>query len=358
MKKLFLLLLTVLLTGAVAMAQRTVSGTVVSAQDHEPVIGATVRVVGNESLGAATDIDGRFEITVPSQYHELTVSSVGMTTKTVAISDSPMTIVLSDLANRLDEVMVVAYGTAKKSEYTGSASVVKSADIADALVSSVTSVLQGKVSGVQTISSDGRPGGAPSVRIRGIGSINASSSPLYVVDGVPYEGDISQLANSDIESMTVLKDAASTALYGARGANGVVLITTKRGAEGSARVTFDARWGANTRGISNYNVIRSTAQYMEMLYQGYHNYATMFGKQDANSAWLYANNQLQPVNGGGGATGYQIYTVPQANAFSAATARSTPTPHSDTATAHIITDPTTGPTTPCAPDCVRNITSA
>lgn len=310
MKKLFLLLLTVLLTGAVAMAQRTVSGTVVSAQDHEPVIGATVRVVGNESLGAATDIDGRFEITVPSQYHELTVSSVGMTTKTVAISDSPMTIVLSDLANRLDEVMVVAYGTAKKSEYTGSASVVKSADIADALVSSVTSVLQGKVSGVQTISSDGRPGGAPSVRIRGIGSINASSSPLYVVDGVPYEGDISQLANSDIESMTVLKDAASTALYGARGANGVVLITTKRGAEGSARVTFDARWGANTRGISNYNVIRSTAQYMEMLYQGYHNYATMVGKQDANSAWLYANNQLQPVNGGGGATGYQIYTVP------------------------------------------------
>ena len=210
MKKLVLLLLTVLLTGAVAMAQRTVSGTVVSAQDHEPVIGATVRVVGNESLGAATDIDGRFEITVPSQYHELTVSSVGMTTKTVAISDSPMTIVLSDLANRLDEVMVVAYGTAKKSEYTGSASVVKSADIADALVSSVTSVLQGKVSGVQTISSDGRPGGAPSVRIRGIGSINASSSPLYVVDGVPYEGDISQLANSDIESMTVLKDAAST----------------------------------------------------------------------------------------------------------------------------------------------------
>ena len=137
MKKLFLLLLTVLLTGAVAMAQRTVSGTVVSAQDHEPVIGATVRVVGNESLGAATDIDGRFEITVPSQYHELTVSSVGMTTKTVAISDSPMTIVLSDLANRLDEVMVVAYGTAKKSEYTGSASVVKSADIADALVLSL-----------------------------------------------------------------------------------------------------------------------------------------------------------------------------------------------------------------------------
>lgn len=358
MKKLFLLLLTVLLTGAVAMAQRTVSGTVVSAQDHEPVIGATVRVVGNESLGAATDIDGRFEITVPSQYHELTVSSVGMTTKTVAISDSPMTIVLSDLANRLDEVMVVAYGTAKKSEYTGSASVVKSADIADALVSSVTSVLQGKVSGVQTISSDGRPGGAPSVRIRGIGSINASSSPLYVVDGVPYEGDISQLANSDIESMTVLKDAASTALYGARGANGVVLITTKRGAEGSARVTFDARWGANTRGISNYNVIRSTAQYMEMLYQGYHNYATMVGKQDANSAWLYANNQLQPVDGGGGPLVIRSTPCPQANAFSAATARSTPTPHSDTATAHIITDPTTGPTTPCAPDCVRNITSA
>lgn len=310
MKKLFLFFLTVLLTSAVAMAQHTVTGTVLSEQDNEPIIGATVRVLGNEAIGVATDADGHFSLQVPAQFHKLIVSSVGMTTRTVDITSAPMTIILSDHATHLDDVMVVAYGTAKKSEYTGSASVVKAADISDALVSSVTSVLSGKVSGVQTISSDGRPGSAPSIRIRGIGSINASSSPLYVVDGVPYEGDISQLANSDVESMTILKDAASTALYGARGANGVVLITTKRGAEGSARVTFDARWGANTVGIDNYNVISNPEQYMEMAYQGYYNYATLVRGANAATAWNYANNQLQPLSGSGGVFGYQIYEVP------------------------------------------------
>lgn len=313
MKKLFSIILTIVLTGfaAVAQQQKTVTGTVISGQDHEPLVGATVMAVGTQ-IGSATDVDGRFSFEVPASAKELKVSYVGFETRTVAIDFThPMTIALTDMAHSLDDVIVVAYGTAKKSEYTGSASVVTSADISDALVTSVTSVLQGKVSGVQTLSSDGRPGGQPSIRIRGVGSINASQNPLYVVDGVPYEGDIAQLASSDIESMTVLKDAASTALYGARGANGVVLITTKKGSSGEAKVTLEARWGSNRRAIGNYNVIGSADKYYEMLYAGYYNYYTQTRGLSANSAWESANNQVLPLNGRGGVTGYRIYSLPE-----------------------------------------------
>ncbi len=312
MKKLFSIFLAVVLTGiaAVAQQQKTVTGTVISASDHEPLIGATILAVGTQ-IGTATDIDGHFTLSVPDTANELVVSYVGYQSLTVHPDFSgPMTIRLVEQSTKLDDVIVVAYGTSKKSEYTGSASVVSAADISDALVSSVTSVLQGKVSGVQTQSSDGRPGGQPTIRIRGVGSINASANPLYVVDGVPYEGDIAQLASTDIESMTVLKDAASTALYGARGANGVVLITTKKGSTGEAKVTLEARWGSNRRALDNYNVVNSTAKYMEMLYSGYYNYATQTVGRDHNTAWNYANNQVMPLNGKGGVTGYRIYDVP------------------------------------------------
>lgn len=268
MKKVFLFLIAAMICSMTALAAgRMVSGTVVSDVDDEPLIGATVLPLPKGiATGTATDIDGNFTLEVPETCRELQVSFVGMHSLNVPITDGKMLIKLSQHENRLDEVMVVAYGTSKRAEFTGSASVVKADQIADALVSSVTSVLQGKVSGVQTLSSDGRPGGSPKVLIRGVGSINASQDPLYVVDGVPFDGAISDLASSEIESMTVLKDAASTALYGARGANGVILITTKRGAEGSARITFDARWGSNRRGVPNYNVISETARYYEMVF--------------------------------------------------------------------------------------------
>ena len=305
MKKFFFLLLTVLLCSSAAFADHTVTGTVVSALDDEPLVGATVLPLPlGSGNGTATDTDGNFTLSVPNTCHEIQVSFVGMVTRQVRIvTGKKMQIRLSSDENRLDEVMVVAYGTTKRSEYTGSASVVKADEIGEALVSSVTSVLQGKVSGVQTLSSDGRPGSSPSVRIRGVGSINASSAPLYVVDGVPYDGDIANLANSDIESMTVLKDAASTALYGARGANGVILITTKRGAAGNARVTFDARWGANGRAIPNYNVLSNTNQYYELMYEGLYNQYRGAGYSE-NVSWRNAANKTLT------ATGYQIYTVP------------------------------------------------
>lgn len=292
---------------ASALGQRTATGYVYTVSDDQPVIGATVLVKGT-SVGTSTDLDGNFILkNIPDNATKLVISYVGMHSQEVAIGQDLKIGLLSD-SQQLDDLMVVAYGTAKKSEYTGSASVVKADQIQDALVSSVTSVLTGKVSGVQTLSADGRPGSSPTLRIRGVGSINASSNPLIVLDGVPFDGSISDIAPSDVESMTVLKDAAANSLYGARAANGVVMITTKRGTAGNARVTVDARWGANTRAIPNYNVLSSTNQYYEMLYEGLYNQNMGLAAYGGNSmlAWQAAANTVLK-----NATGYQIYTVPE-----------------------------------------------
>lgn len=149
-----------------------------------------------------------------------------MQAQEVAIKPNVKVIMKSD-SEMLDEVMVVAYGTAKKSAFTGSASTIKAEKIAERTVSNVTNAMAGQVAGVQITQNNGQPGSSASIRIRGIGSMSASNAPLYVVDGVPYDGEISAINPQDIESMTVLKDAAANAIYGARGANGVVLITTK-----------------------------------------------------------------------------------------------------------------------------------
>lgn len=304
MQKIIYAFIVIMMSGATALAEHTVTGTVVSEIDGEPLIGATILPLPLGSAnGTATDVDGNFTLRVPATCHEIQVSFVGLRTRDVRITKEKMLIKLSEQENRLDEVMVVAYGTSKRAEFTGSASVVKADEIADALVSSVTSVLSGKVSGVQTLSSDGRPGSSPSVRIRGVGSINASSNPLYVVDGVPYDGSISDLNPSDIESATVLKDAASTALYGARGANGVILITTKRGSAGAAKISVDMRWGGNSRQLPNYDVLRSPGQYMELVYEGFYN-QNITGGVDPEAAWVAASNKSLT------ASGYQIYTLP------------------------------------------------
>ncbi|MDE6097249.1 MAG: SusC/RagA family TonB-linked outer membrane protein [Muribaculaceae bacterium] len=216
----------------------------------------------------------------------------------------PMRIEMTSTASDLDEVMVVAYGTAKKSAYTGSASVVKSDALETALVSNAADALSGKISGVQVLSSNGQPGTSPSIRIRGVGSINASMDPLYVLDGIPYDGDVANINTMDIESMTVLKDAAAAALYGARGANGVILITTKKGQKGDAKVTVDARWGANHRAVPNYDVIKSTNEYVETVYKSLRNgnYYNMTMTPEAAHAAANANIFS--------ALGYQVYTLP------------------------------------------------
>jgi TonB-linked SusC/RagA family outer membrane protein len=305
MKKLFLFLTTVLITAVCAIAQnRTISGTVVFAGDNEPLPGATVIPVGG-GQGTATDIDGNFTLTIPATVSKVTVSYVGMISQTVTAING-MEVRLDNSENNLDEVMVVAYGTAKKSAYTGSASVIKSDAIENSMVTDATSALTGKMAGVQVFTTDGQPGSSPSVRIRGIGSINGSSSPLYVVDGMPFDGDIASLNTQDIESMTVLKDAAAAALYGARGANGVILITTKRGRTGDAKVTFDARWGSNSRLVNGYDVISDPAMYYELAYAALNNGYLYHNKYTASAANLAANKQLASAFG----TGFNIWTVP------------------------------------------------
>ena len=206
--------------------------------------------------------------------------------------------------------MVVAFGTAKKSAFTGSAKVVSSEKLEQSQVTSVTNALAGAVPGVTLTSNDGAPGSTSSIKIRGFSSINAGNDPLIIVDGAPYNSDqLTNLNPNDVESMTVLKDAASNALYGARGANGVIIITTKKANQkGEATVTFDAKWGANTRALQHYDVITDPGQYYEMHYGAMKNYyMNVMGMSD-QAAWKEANKNLFGSNGG---LGYNVYTVPQ-----------------------------------------------
>jgi TonB-dependent SusC/RagA subfamily outer membrane receptor len=246
-----------------AIAQnKPVSGTVLD-QSGEPVIGASVVVKGNATVGTVTDLDGKFTLSVPNSAETLVVKYLGMQDQEVeAVSN--VNVILKPSDNSLDEVIVVAYGTAKKSSFTGSASVVKSDKLAARSVSNITNALSGQTAGVQVSNTGGgQPGTAATIRIRGIGSMSASNAPLYVVDGVPFDGNLSSLNSNDIENITVLKDAAANAIYGARGANGVVLVTTKKGKAGIAQVTVDARWGSNSRAVPNYAVMTDPAMYYE-----------------------------------------------------------------------------------------------
>jgi TonB-dependent SusC/RagA subfamily outer membrane receptor len=243
-KRLTMLLACFFLMVGGVIAQTKVNGTVTSQEDGEPVIGASVLVVGTQ-VGTVTDANGKFSLTCPAGKNTLRITYVGM--EPIEVSARPnMRIVLTSDSKALDEVIVVAYGTQKKSSFTGSAQSVGAEEVELRPITSVTKALEGNVSGVQMTSGSGQPGESPKIHIRGFGSINASSDPLYVLDGIPYDGDLASINPSDIESMTVLKDASSSALYGARGANGVVMITTKKGKEGRVNVTWRSNVGWST----------------------------------------------------------------------------------------------------------------
>lgn len=275
---------TAMLCAQAQTSSRIVTGQVVSAADGEPLVGATVVPFG-EGNGTATDVDGKFRLSVANDLREIQVSYVGMVTKRVEIKSTFMTIALESSDQQLEEVMVVAYGTAKKSSFTGAASTISSSEISKLQVSNVSKALEGAAPGVQVAMQSGQPGTSATVRIRGIGSINASSNPLYVVDGMPYDGNISAINSADIESISILKDAASTALYGSRAANGVIVITTKKGSAQKSRVTLEARVGVNSRAIPNYDIMTSAGQYM-------------------TTWWNMLNNKL----GDGAAASTQLYT--------------------------------------------------
>ncbi len=231
-----------------------VTGIVISAEDNEPIVGATVLVKGT-ALGTVTDIEGRYTInSVPANAKTLVFSYVGMRTQEVGIMTGVQKIVMATDSELIDEVVVVAYGTQKRSSFTGAASTVGAQSIEKRAITNVTSALEGNASGVQVTSTSGQPGESASVRIRGFGSINASSAPLYVVDGAVYEGYIGDINPADIESMTILKDAASTSLYGSSAGNGVVLITTKKGKDtgGGTGVTLTINQGWSHRAYKDY----------------------------------------------------------------------------------------------------------
>lgn len=253
MRKLFLILMTLMAcTWGLQAQTRTYHGTVVDAANNEPLIGATVLPIGG-GQGTATDIDGNFTINVPANVKSIKVSYVGYKEQTVALTEG-VKVRLTSTASNLDDVVVVAYGTANKESLTGSVAVVGAKEIEDRPVTSVTSALEGNALGVQVNNSTGTPGSSPSIRIRGFNSINGSQSPLYVVDGIPFEGSIADINPADVESMSVLKDAASCALYGSRGANGVILITTRKAkSAGKVDVTLQIRQGMYNRGLPFYD---------------------------------------------------------------------------------------------------------
>ena len=251
-KKLTTLLCCLLCSLATAVAQdMQVKGTVVSGEDGLPVIGANILIKGLPGHGTTTDVDGKFTLSVPPDHRTLVFSYLGMATQEHEATPE-MHIVMVDASHALDEVIVVAYGTAKKSSFTGSASIVSGSDLDLRPVNSVTQALQGAAPGVQVNASNGQPGESPEIRIRGFGTINASAKPLYVVDGAIYDGSIADINTADIESMTLLKDAASTSLYGSSAGNGVVLITTKRGKSERPSITFSMTQGFTKRSIREY----------------------------------------------------------------------------------------------------------
>ena len=304
-----LLSLIALLGGGILLAlaqSKQISGTV-TGPDGKPVAGATVMVDGSH-VGTTSNGDGSFTITAPGN-GSLVVSFIGYETQKVAIGGKTrINISLKEDAQAIDDVIVVAFGTAKKDAFTGAAKVIKSDDLIKTQSSNVGDALVGKIAGVQFSSASGRPGSGQKIYVRGYGSMNAKNDPLWVVDGVPYEGDINNINAADIESISVLKDAASNALYGSRGANGVIMVTTKRAKAGEATVTFDGKWGINTRALQTYDIVEDAGEYYEMHYKSLYNYYTLDQKYTPLAANIAANKLLTSNDPGG--LGYNVFTVP------------------------------------------------
>ena len=282
------LLVALLLMGCLQLlAQtRTVKGVVTDAQNGEALIGATVMVEGDKS-GTVTDFDGNFSLQVPSSAKKVKISYIGYIDQVVAISDN-MKVNLESDSKALADVVVIGYGTARKSDLTGSVATVKAKDFNKGLVSSPEQLINGKVSGVQIMSNSGSASAGSTIRVRGGASLNASNDPLIVLDGVPLEQGgisgnssnfLSMINPSDIESMTVLKDASSTAIYGSRASNGVIIITTKKGQQGGLKVNF-----------STTNSMQTRAQMVDMLSRNeFVNVINQFGTDNQKSLLGNAN---------------------------------------------------------------------
>jgi len=266
--------------------QITISGKVTDGTG--PLPGVSVVIKGTTN-GTETDFDGKYSITASSGdvliFRYLGYLSINKTIKSSNLIDVSM----KEDANILDEIVIVGYGTTTKKSFTGTASVVNSENIDAKAVSNVAQALIGEVSGVSVTRTNGRPGSSATIRIRGFSSIQGNSAPLYVVDGVPFSGDINAINPNDIESTTILKDASATAIYGARGANGVVLLTTRKGTVGKNTVEFDFQSSVSSRTLPRYDLVDGEEDYMELVYAGLKNTAEFAGNNDPSQ---FALNNL------------------------------------------------------------------
>jgi len=326
-KLLSIFLLCTLLVGAAYAQNRQVSGKVTSASDGKPVSGVSVVVAGTNAA-TQTDGSGNYSIAVGNG-SSIVFTYVGFNSQriSVAASQTSLNVVLAEESKDLDEVIVVAYGTAKKSSFTGSASTVKADVIENRSISSITKALDGAAPGVVSTMGSGQPGANASVRVRGFGSINASADPLYVVDGIPFDGDLNSINPNDVESLTVLKDAAASTLYGSRAANGVVMITTKSGknTDGRIDVNFKANVGVNSRAIKRYDVM-DTKEFLETSFIAYKNDEIYVKGTAADKAGLNAVNRMKgtvdPIFGVN--EQYNPYNVPVAELFDLETGKINP----------------------------------
>ena len=306
MKRKLMLLLTCLFIGiGLVTAQVTkVTGVVTSEEDGLPVVGASILVKGT-TIGTVTDMDGKFTLSnVPSSARTLMISFIGMKTVEVAIKPN-ITVSLHSDTEVLDEVVVTGYGSFKKSSFTGAASTMSTDKLQDIPTVSVEDKLSGSVAGVQLNSTSGQPGAAVNIKIRGVGSMNAGNNPLFVIDGVPMvSGDINEfsysnagtnllstLNSNDIESMTIIKDAAAASLYGSRAANGVVVITTKKGSAGKTKLTLKSDWGFSNTAI-NYRPTLNGEARRDLLHLGLVNYAVNNGQSESD-AIAFADRNIE-----------------------------------------------------------------
>ena len=284
--------------------ERTVSGTV-SDNAGMPIPGVTVSVKGTNNA-TQTDFDGKYSIKAsPDQI--LLFTYIGMKANEEPASSTTVNAKLLGDALELEGVVVVAFGTQKKSEITGAVTKIDAAALENTQASNAIQSLTGKVSGVQISANSGQPGDPPQVRFRGIGSISSSNAPLYVVDGIPYNGDINAIATQDIESISFLKDASSNALYGSRGANGVIIVTTKKGKKGQLRVTYETKIGVNSRAVPEYDMITDPGEYYKNVYNRIRNGLIYQGETPTDASNTAVQNL---ITGDSYSLGYNNYNVP------------------------------------------------
>ncbi|MGZ8544921.1 MAG: SusC/RagA family TonB-linked outer membrane protein [Flavisolibacter sp.] len=305
MRRLLLFMLGMLLFSAQLLAQnRTISGKVTDDRGAG-VPNASITVKGT-TIGTTSGSDGSFSLSIPSDARTLVISSVGLQTQEIPIgTQSTFAVSLREGNDTMTEVVVtVPYGTVRKTSFTGSESTINAKTIQKQQVTSVTRVLEGLIPGIVATNGGGAPGSNADVRIRGIGSVSGSSAPLYVLNGVPYDGSINAISTDDIESVTVLKDAAAAALYGSRAANGVIMITTKKGRKGTAVASASLRQGFMTRGIPEYDRVNS-GEYYEVFWEAYRNSYIAQGQTPAQ-AGVSASNVLTGTSG----LVYNAFNVP------------------------------------------------